>query len=123
MPPRRGAAADPDKKLRDHEEFLQSEEYKNCQYIFKCRKDEGHELHKLNQGSDDILDEWTEVLAAVFKLVEGFKVPGRKSKSYDQVIFRTMVFKKVEAEAGKDVLEIKIDGETHVVPVGINLDH
>ena len=34
-----------------------------------------------------------------------------------------MIFQKVEAEQGKENLEIKIDGEAHVVPVPVNLDH
>ena len=31
-------------------------------------------------NSDDIRDEWQEILDAVFKLVELFKIPGRKAK-------------------------------------------
>ena len=44
------------------------------------RKQSDHELKDLHNGSDDILADWSEVLNSLFKLVEGFKVPGRKSK-------------------------------------------
>mmetsp|Transcript_46190 Transcript_46190/g.61151 ORF Transcript_46190/g.61151 Transcript_46190/m.61151 type:complete len:529 (+) Transcript_46190:35-1621(+) len=117
MPPRRGGAADPEKKKRDFEEFYGSEEYKHLQFLFKMRKQSEHELKDLHNGSDDILGEWTDILAAVFKLVEGFKVPGRKSKSYDQNIFRTMVFKRVQDDF------IKIDGVTYEVVNSVNQDH
>ena len=79
MPPRR-PGQDPEKKQRDYDDFLGSEEYKHLQYLFKMRKQSDHELKELHNGSDDILADWSEILNSLFKLVEGFKVPGRKSK-------------------------------------------
>ena len=86
MAPRR-AAADPEKKQRDFDDFLASEEYKHLQYLFKMRKDSTHELKELHNGTDDILHDWQEILNALFKLVEGFKVPGRKSKCKSSQFF------------------------------------
>ena len=79
MAPRR-AGQDPEKKQRDYDDFLASDEYKHLQFLFKMRKQSDHELKELHNGSDDILGDWTEILNSLFKLVEGFKVPGRKSK-------------------------------------------
>ena len=83
MPPRR-QAADPEKKKKDFDDFKESEEYKNLLYIFNKRKglDEGdpHELKDLANGTDDITHDWEKILASIFKLVELFKVPGRKAK-------------------------------------------
>lgn len=117
MPPRRGAAADPERKLKDYNDFLESEEYKHLMHIQKNRKNEEHELCKLEMGMEDIIGDWSDTLNAIFKLVEGFKVPGRKSKSYEQNIFRTMIFLKVPDDF------IKIDGNTYEVPTSVNFDH
>lgn len=83
MPPRR-QAADPEKKKKDFDDFKESEEYKSLLYIFNKRKglDEhgNHELKEFANGTDDILDDWEGILTRIFKLVEAFKVPGRKAK-------------------------------------------
>ena len=55
----------------------------------------------MERGTEDITDDWSDVLNAVFKLVEGWKVPGRKAKSYDQNIFRTMIFKVGNGDSGQ----------------------
>jgi len=81
------------------------------------RKEGNHELSNLKNDKDDVTDDWREVLDRVFKLVEGLKVPGRKSKSYDQNIFRTMIFKRVTTEF------IVIDGHQYEVSNSVNLDH
>merc|ERR1712110_216831 len=50
-------------------------------------------------------------------LVEVLKVPGRKAKSYDQSMFRTMVFKNLREDY------IDIDGVRHEVTPSWNSDH
>ena len=97
--PRARAPADPDAKLRAYNEFIESPEYKNVQFINKYKKDENHELGRMERGTEDIIDEWQDIIDAVFNLLTGLKVPGRKSKLYEQHIFRTMIFKK-GAETG-----------------------
>ena len=120
--PRGRPAADPEKKLKDYNDFIEGEEYKHVQYINKYKKDENHELGRMERGTEDIVDDWQEILNSVFKLVEGFRVPGRKSKQYDQFVFRTMIFKK-GTESGGDKLEIKIDGIAHPMNVSVDTDH
>jgi len=44
------------------------------------RKNEAHELGKIQDGTDDIIDNWQPVLNNIFKLVDALKVPGRKAK-------------------------------------------
>ena len=80
MAPRAARGRDPEKLQKDYDDFCASEEYKYLQYIFRMRKQSDHELKGLNNGTEDILGEWQEILNSVFKLVEGFKVPGRKAK-------------------------------------------
>jgi len=57
------------------------------------------------------------VLTALFKLVESLKVPGRKAKSYEQSIFRTMVFAQVQPDW------IEIDGVTYELTNAVKMDH
>lgn len=82
--PKGRQAADPEKKKKDFDDFKDSEEYKNLLFIYSHRKGltdgEPHELKELANGTDDIVDDWEKILASVFKLVELFKVPGRKAK-------------------------------------------
>ena len=37
---------------------MESEEHKYCNMLFKARKEGDHELVKLGQGTDDIIDDW-----------------------------------------------------------------
>jgi len=74
-------------------------------------------MNLMNAGLEDIVDDWEKPLSAFFKLTELLKVPGRKAKSYDQFIFRTMVFRRLTDDF------IVIDGERHEVPASINFDH
>ena len=120
--PRARAPADPDAKLRAYNEFIESPEYKSVQFINKYKKDENHELGRMERGTEDIIDEWQDIIDAVFSLLTGLKVPGRKSKLYEQHIFRTMIFKK-GAETGGQQLEIKIDGFPHPMNVSVDTDH
>ena len=80
MPPRGRAAADPEKKARDFEDFMNGEEYKHIKYVYEMRKNEEHELKAFETGTLDVVGEWQKILDSIFKLVEGFKVPGRRAK-------------------------------------------
>lgn len=80
MPPRgRGAQSDEVKK-QNFDNWQASEENSLCLKIFAVRKNESHELGKIQDGTDDIIDDWQPVLNNIFKLVETLKVPGRKAK-------------------------------------------
>ena len=86
MPPRRGgAAADPDRKDREFRDFKASNEYQLINNIFTERSKPG-EVKELNNGTDDITGRWDKVLNSLFGLVEGFKVPGRRSKCKLQTV-------------------------------------
>jgi len=81
MPPRGGRGMTEEQKQANFNAHLETEEHKICAHIFKVRKTEGHELNRLNNGTDDIVDDWQPLLDKIFKLTELFKVPGRKAKS------------------------------------------
>lgn len=114
MPPRgRGAQSDEVKK-QNFDNWQASEENSLCLKIFAVRKNESHELGKIQDGTDDIIDDWQPVLNNIFKLVETLKVPGRKAKQYEQFVFRTMVFKRLQEDF------IEIDGIKYEVSNSVN---
>jgi hypothetical protein len=80
MPARARGAENEQKKIENFNTFKTSEENTQCEILQKYRKVEAHELKDFEDGFDDILDEWSPVLNAIFKLVEVLKVPGRKAK-------------------------------------------
>ena len=80
MPPRGGRGQTDEAKKASFDNYYQSEEHTLCEAIFKIRKDANHELKGMENGTDDIVDDWAPVLNKIFKLVEILKVPGRKAK-------------------------------------------
>ena len=80
MPARARGAENEAKKIENFNNFKTSEENTQCEILMKYRKVENHELKQFEDGFDDILDNWSPVLNAVFKLVDCLKVPGRKAK-------------------------------------------
>jgi hypothetical protein len=38
-------------------------------------------IFNIDKGTEDIMEDWTDVLNKWFKMVEALKVPGRKAKS------------------------------------------
>ena len=80
MPPRGGRGQTDEAKKASFDNYYQSEEHALCEALFKIRKDPNHELKAMENGTDDIVDDWAPVLNKIFKLVEILKVPGRKAK-------------------------------------------
>ena len=74
MPPRGGRGLTEEQKNDNFNAFKASEEYAQCEIIFKARTTEGHELKEMqlfsHPGTDDITGDWQPVLNALFKLVE-----------------------------------------------------
>lgn len=81
MPPRGGRGMTEEQKAANFEAHQATEEHKICTSLYKIRKTEGHEFNKIQNGTDDIVDDWQGILDKIFKLTELFKVPGRKAKS------------------------------------------
>ena len=80
MPPRGRGAQSEEAKQNAFKAWMESDEHAYCKAIYNTRKFENHELKELHPGSDDILDDWQPVLNNIFKLAEGIKLQGRKSK-------------------------------------------
>ena len=87
MPPRGGRGQTEDQKIAALEAFKTSEENTLCEMIFKARTTEGTELKEMHPGTDDVTDDWQPILNSLHKLVEGFKVPGRRAKCKLQIRF------------------------------------
>lgn len=61
---------------------MESDAHKYCEWFFKLRKaEEKNELQSLNNGSDDIIEDWSKILDTIFKLGDVLKVPGRRTKN------------------------------------------
>jgi len=69
----------------------------------------------IERGTEDIMEDWSDVLNKWFKMMEALKVPGRKAKSYEQNILRTMFFRRCEV--------LEIDGKSYVFSNSAMLDH
>ena len=82
MPARRQGQSEEQKKAA-YDAFMNGNEAKLIRQIFEIRKqDEGdvHELAKFEQGTDDIVGKWEDILKWLHDLVVALKVPGTKSK-------------------------------------------
>ena len=72
------------------------------------------EIAGIEQSTEDIWQDWSDVCNKWFRLMEVLKVP-KKSKGYEQNILRTMFFKRVE--------ELVIDGHKYIVSNAALFDH
>ena len=77
MPPKRAAQSDEEKK-KIFDDWLDGPDYKAIQDLQKeIEKDP--EIAKIDRGTEDIYQDWSQVCAHWYKLVETLKVP-KKSK-------------------------------------------
>lgn len=74
----------------------------------------------MDSGLLDISTDWQKFLNELFKLMEVAKIP-HKSKSYDQAVYRTMFFVKLQETTGTGA--VSFDGKQYPVTSASNLDH
>ena len=83
MPPRGGRGKKTDEeKQADFDEWKSGEEWASVIKMNEA-KDKSKEIHGVDNSTNDINDDWTEVCKAWFDMVEALKVPGRKGKPYE----------------------------------------
>lgn len=78
----------------------------------------GGEVKACDNAFVDIVDDWQPVMNIIFEICEVYKVPGRKAKSYDQIIIRTMFFERCS-----DTGIFIVDGIKYEVSNAANIDH
>ena len=61
-------------------------------------REKSKEIIGVENSTNDITDDWTEVCKTWFDLVETLKVQGRKGKLYEQAMIRTMFWKRTGDE-------------------------
>lgn len=86
-----------DEKQADFDEWKAGEEFKAVQAMNEARE-KSKEIIGVENSTNDITDDWSEVCKAWFDLVETLKVQGRKGKLYEQAMIRTMFWKRTGDE-------------------------
>lgn len=84
MPPRGNRNQNEEQRAQAFETFKASEEYKLMEWIFEARTSgeaKYREIKALQNGTEDIVEDWKQLLDNLHKLCELMKVPGRKAKS------------------------------------------
>ena len=89
MPPKRAAQSDEEKK-KIFDDWLEGPDFKAIQDLQKeIEKDA--EIAKIDRGTEDIFQDWSQVCAHWYKLVETLKVPKKSKGKLFQHIFHLLM--------------------------------